>query len=160
MEDAWCYETLRRCRWPDGVTCPRCGLKRVTAHTRSGRTARVRYLCLRCRRTFTDLTGTPLARTNLPLETWFLCLWLFGQERSVVEMARDLGVKWDTAVHMQRRLARGLSSSGFLRQLREIIVKGGGGGSKRDMPRVPLQSRSGPGYGVVRKRNRRWTEGA
>lgn len=117
--EAWCYDVLRRVRWPNGMTCPYCGAKRITTHSKFDGMPRRRYLCLGCRRTFTDLTGTPLARTNLPLARWFLCLRLIGQEHSTVELAKKLGVKWDTAAHIKRRLARALGRQGLVRQLRE-----------------------------------------
>lgn len=119
ISEARCYEMLRRVRWPNGIICPFCGRSHVTTHSRFERTRRQRYLCLTCRRTFTDLTGTPLARTNLPLGTWLLCLRLIGQGRTTSELAKELGVKWDTAAQLQRRLGLALARSGFVRQLRE-----------------------------------------
>lgn len=121
FSESWCYEVLRKVRWPNGITCPYCGAKRITTHSKFDSMPRRRYLCLGCRRTFTDLSGTPLARTNLPLVPWFLCLWLIGRGRSTAELARDLGVKWDTAAHMQRRLVIGLSRPGIVRRLRETM---------------------------------------
>jgi transposase-like protein len=119
LNEEWCYEVLRRTRWLNGIVCPRCGKRRVTTHSRSTGTPWRRYLCLGCRRTFTDLTGTPLARTNLPLTTWFQCLRLMGEGRSTSGLAKELRVKWDTSVQLQRRLAAGLTRPGLLRQLRE-----------------------------------------
>ncbi len=95
----------------------------MTTHSKSSVTARRRYLCLGCRRTFTDLTGTPLARTNLSLDKWFLCLRLMGRGRSTSELARALGVKWDTTAHMERRLGAAMTRPGLVRQLREIIER-------------------------------------
>lgn len=119
FRDAWCYEILRRVRWPNGMACPLCGSLKVTTHSKSSGSPRCKYLCRDCRRTFTDLTGTPFARTNLPLSTWFLCLRLMGQGRSTSELAKALGVKWDTAAHLERRLRVALTRPGFIRQLRE-----------------------------------------
>lgn len=124
FNEAWCYEALRRVRWPDGITCPFCGRGRVTTHSKSARTPRRRYLCLGCRRTFTDLTGTPLARTNLRLGTWFRCLRLLRHGRTTTDLARALEVKWDTAVQLQRRLGVALTRPGVIRQLRELMAKG------------------------------------
>lgn len=114
---ARCYEILRRTRWADGVACPLCHQRRVTMHTRPIGTPRQRYLCLTCRRTFTDFTGTPFARTNLPLETWFRCLRLMRGRPSTSELARALGVKWDTAASLQRRLTAALARPGWVRLL-------------------------------------------
>ena len=126
FSEAWCYELLRRVRWPDGIACPYCGSIRVTTHSKSAEAARQRYLCLGCRHTFTDLTGTPFARTNLPLATWFWGLRLLGEGRSRSELAKELGVKWDTMGHMERRLALTLARPGLVRQLREAARKARG----------------------------------
>ena len=118
LNETRCYELLRRVRWPQGVVCPYCGHARVTPHSKPARTPRRRYLCLGCRRTFTDLTGTPLARTHLRMSTWFLLLRLQGERRSTAELARRLGVKWDTAAHLQRRLTQETGASPLLAKLR------------------------------------------
>lgn len=123
LSEAECYEILRRTRWPHGITCPFCGTDRVTTHSKSSRVPRRRYLCLGCRRTFSDLKGTVFARTNLPLRRWFVCLRLMERGRNTVEIAKDLAVKWETAVSMQRRLAPGLRSPGLVRDLREGMEK-------------------------------------
>lgn len=121
FSEVWCYETLRRLRWPRGLTCPFCESARATTHSTSARTPRRRYLCLACRRTFTDFTATPLARTNLPLRTWFACLRLFDERYTTSELAKRLGVKWETTAQMQRRLAVALGRPGLVRQLRAAV---------------------------------------
>ncbi len=124
MDEEWCYKVLRCCRWPTGVTCAWCGGRKVTVHTRRGRTPRLRYLCLHCRRTFTDLSGTIFTRSNLPLSKWFDCLLLLRYGRSTTDLARFLGVKWDTAAHMGRRLGVALARPGLIWQLSEAMEKG------------------------------------
>ncbi len=124
FDEAWSYETLRAMRWPKGIVCPYCEQSRVTTHTKSTRTPRQRYLCLSCRRTFSDLTGTPFARTNLPLGIWLLSLRLIGEGIATSELAKALDVKWDTAVHMQRQLALPLNRPGLTRRLREALKEG------------------------------------
>jgi len=119
--DAWCYEILRRLRWPEGIICPRCKQGRVTNHSKFAASSRRRYLCLSCRRTFSDLTGTPFARTNLPLDIWFLSLDLVGQSMRTSELARALGVKWDTTLYIERRINSSLHSLGLLQRLRQAI---------------------------------------
>ena len=105
LSEEHCFEWLRGLRWPSGIVCPRCGSRRITTHSKFTRTPRRRYLCLGCRRTFTDLTGTPLTRTNLPLSSWFLYVRFRREGCSVSELANALGVKWDTVAHMGRRLS-------------------------------------------------------
>ncbi len=124
MNELSSYEILRALRWPRGVVCPHCKGTHVTTHTRSAFTPRRRYLCVTCRRTFTDLTGTPFARTNLPLRIWFLSLQLIGEVQVTSELAHALNVKWDTAAHIQRRLTVPLSRPGLIRRLRDALGNG------------------------------------
>lgn len=123
LSETGCYQMLRRLRWSKGAICPFCRQERITMHSKLSGTPRRRYLCLGCRRTFTDLTGTPFARTNLPLGTWFRCLQLIGTGQATSELARQLGVKWDTAARLQRRLEAGLRGPGLVRQLRDAMGK-------------------------------------
>ena len=117
LAEVWCYVVLRKARWPNGIICPYCGRRRVTTHSNFAGTSRLRYLCLGCRKTFTDLTGTPFARTNLSLGKWFLCLRLIEEGRSISEIAKELGVKCDTAAHIQRRL----KSPGLVGKLSKMV---------------------------------------
>jgi len=130
-DEAWCYEVLRRVRWPDGLRCPYCKRRWVTSHTKSAKTPRRRYLCFHCRRTFTDLTGTPLARTHLSLTTWFHAMSLLADGSNTAELARALDIKWDTASHLRRRIEGGQQPSGFIHQLSRAIVLAGYGASSR-----------------------------
>lgn len=117
LNESWCYETLRRARWPKGPACPRCGGNRITTHSKRSGAPRRKYLCRDCRRIFTDLTGTPLARTNLPLSKWFLCLQLMGEGRKTAYLAKALGVRWDTAARLERRLSLEPGGRAFLEKL-------------------------------------------
>ena len=116
-----CYDMLRKMRWPNGIICPFCGQPRVTTHSKSTGNSRRRYLCLSCRRTFSDLTGTPMARTNLSLEKWFQSLLLIGEGLCTSELAKEIGVKWDTAAHMQRIVGMALGRPSFFWSLREAL---------------------------------------
>ena len=121
-DEAWCYSILREMRWPKRIACPHCGEERVTTHTKSLSTPRRRYLCLACRHTFSDLTATPLARTNLPLGKWFQSLLLVADGGlSTSELAKAIGVKWETAAHVQRTVGTALSRPGFFWRLREAL---------------------------------------
>jgi len=110
---------LRQTRWPGGIVCPHCRRARTSPHSKPSNTPRRRYLCLACRRTFTDTTGTLLARSNLPLAVWFACLRRSRSRQTPGELARAVGVKWDTAAQLQRRVALALARPGLFRRLRE-----------------------------------------
>ncbi|MGE5303555.1 MAG: transposase [Alphaproteobacteria bacterium] len=118
VTENWCYDALRQIRWPNGITCPHCRRRRITIHSKFVTTSRRRYLCLGCRRTFTDLTGTPFARTNLPLRKWFYCLDLIERGIAITALSKKLRVKWDTTAYMLRRLAN--MHPGIIQKLREL----------------------------------------
>jgi len=70
---------LTALRWPQGITCPHCGSAAVGGHGRYDRCRDLpRYRCKAkaCRRTFLLTTGTPLARSRLPLPDWVVIAWL------------------------------------------------------------------------------------
>ncbi len=46
-----------------------------------------------------------------------------GRGLTTSQLAKSLGVKWDTTVHMERRLGAAIVRPGLVRQLREIIEK-------------------------------------
>ena len=71
-EDAatkWFEETL----WPEERCCGHCGSTR-TKETPNRRP--MPYWCSDCRRYFSVRTGTPIAKTNLPLRKWAIAIYL------------------------------------------------------------------------------------
>jgi transposase-like protein len=70
---------LTALRWPNAVSCPHCGSSQVGGHGRYRRCPDLpRYRCKgkACGRTFMLTTGTPLARSRLPLPDWVVIAWL------------------------------------------------------------------------------------
>src|SRR6202521_1201685 len=85
-----CINYLKAMRWPDGVTCLKCGAKKVTRHL-TAETSRQRknrktgemetkrvparfiYQCNvpTCGHQFSAATGTVFQDTHLDLEKWF-----------------------------------------------------------------------------------------
>lgn len=79
--EAWCWQILRARRWPKGVVCAYCHSGRVERHRQCGWAAH--YRCRRCRRMFSDLTGTPFEKTRIPLSAWFVVIDRVLSEASV-----------------------------------------------------------------------------
>ena len=97
-----CKEAIRAWRWPDGFVCPHCDCR---DHAVVG--ARELYLCHGCRRQTSLKAGTIFERTLLPLTKWFQGMYLLTQSKnsiSTLEMARQLGVRPDTASLMRHKL--------------------------------------------------------
>ena len=109
LDDAKCYETVRRLWWPAGVRCPHCG---VVAITKQGRDptqpSQQKYRCEGCHRRFDDLTGTVLGGHHQPLRVWPLCLYFMELNLSNAQIAQELGLNADDVQRMSEQLRQGI----------------------------------------------------
>ena len=97
-----CKAAVFKWRWPDGFVCPACGGR---DHGIVG--ARRLYLCHDCETQTSLKSGTIFARTLLPLTKWFQGMYLLTQSKNSIsglELARQLGVRPDTAALMRHKL--------------------------------------------------------
>jgi transposase-like protein len=99
---------FRRLRFAAGLVCPRCHSRSVHRWGRSG--DRRRYRCLGCERTFSDLTGTPLAYLKR-LDLWPRFEDCLLESRTLRFNARALGVHLTTAFRWRHRLLAALRST-------------------------------------------------
>ncbi len=65
-----CEAYSARNRWPNGVTCPRCGSQDVTYMA-----SRHQWQCV-CRYQFSVTAGTVFHRTHMDLPRWFMAVSL------------------------------------------------------------------------------------
>ena len=89
--------------WGDTRCCGKCGSTR----TREASHKTMPYWCADCRSYFSVRTGTPIARSNVPMRKWALAIYLcLTSLKSVSSMKlhRDLGVRQATAWFMLQRL--------------------------------------------------------
>lgn len=97
-----CEAAILKWRWPNGFVCPHCGCK---DHGIVGQ--RELYMCHGCRVQTSLKSGTIFAKTLLPYTKWFQGMYLLTQSKnsiSTLEMARQLGVRPDTASLMRHKL--------------------------------------------------------
>lgn len=114
-----CLERVRKARWPDGIRCPRCSDSDWRLHARGG--GRPKYRCLRCGRTFNDLTGTVFAHSHLDLSKWFECARALHQgPKTCVQLSRLLGVKVATAWRLRKALRRAFCDPALVRLFEEV----------------------------------------
>ena len=97
---AWFESVL----WPNERCCGKCGSTR----TREVPNAKpMPYWCTDCRSYFSVRTGTPIARSNVPLRKWaiaiYLCLTSL-KSLSSMKLHRDIGVSQPTAWFMLHRI--------------------------------------------------------
>ncbi len=80
--------------------CPSCACERYHRHGQAN--GLQRYRCRQCRRTYNDLSGTPLARLRLR-EKWLDYLGCVLDSKSVRAAATQLGVHRNTAFRWRHR---------------------------------------------------------
>jgi len=116
-----CFEALVRARWPDGFVCPRCGHATASQFERGHQRL---WQCSGCR-TQTSLTaGTPLADTKLPLQHWWLAMYLLCQAKngiSALELMRHLDVCYRTAWRLKHKLMVAMADREASRQLQGLV---------------------------------------
>lgn len=100
-------DTFRDVRFSRGIACARCSSTRV--HRWGSFAGRQRYRCIECRRTFSDLTGTPAAYLKR-----IECLSAFArcmtEALSVRRTATRIGVHPSTAFRWRHRFLDELRS--------------------------------------------------
>ena len=91
-------------RWPNGVTCPRCGSLNIL-HVKSRKPQP--YRCRDCRKHFSAKTDTPMHSSNLGYQTWAIAIYLLTtglKGTSSMKLSRDLGLPQTTAWHLAHKI--------------------------------------------------------
>ncbi len=108
-----CREYLVARRWPDGVTCPRCGSKNVLFLEKYNR--------WHCREKhdapqFTLKTGTIMEDSPIGLDKWMTAMWQIVNCKNGIssyEIHRALGITQKTAWFLDHRIRLALMSGSF-----------------------------------------------
>lgn len=126
LSEAESYLLLRRIRWTQGVISPCCSSKQVRVHGQANRTSEKRYLCMKCRKTFTDRIGTAFANKNLPLSKLFQALVVVSQatdESIATQAITKLGIHAYTAKNLYRKWSAALLEDKLLQRLSSELNK-------------------------------------
>lgn len=115
MNEKECFEIVKKLRWPNGISCPRCMTERVTVYEKRTEPPG-KYECLVCKRTFTELSGTVFANSKLPLSKWFECIKLIsnGGSHITLHLAKELEVSWNTGNKLLNKLESELTQGNEL----------------------------------------------
>lgn len=100
-------------RWPEGPTCPACGL--VDKKHYYLKTRRV-WKCRSCMKQFSVKVGTIFEDSPLGLDKWLVAGWLLANSKNGIsshEMARHLGVTQKTSWFMMHRLRKAMQTGTF-----------------------------------------------
>jgi transposase-like protein len=109
-------------RWPNGVTCPRCGRADVTWLPEYRR-----WLCKgkHALRQFSAKVGSIFEDSPLGFDKWLPAMWLVLNCKNGVssyEIARDLGITQKSAWHMLHRLRLVMQTGSFDKLAGEVEV--------------------------------------
>jgi transposase-like protein len=113
-----CEKYLAKMRWPNGVTCPRCGSKTVTYME-----SRHQWQC-ECRYQFSVTSGTVFHKTHMDLPRWLMAIWLVCHSPKGIsskQIERELGVTYKTAWYMTRRIRIAMQNANFGMKLGGIV---------------------------------------
>lgn len=127
-----CRSVLFRMRWPQGFECPECG------HTGYCEIySRKVYQCHRCHSQSSLISETIFAATKLPLQIWFLGIYLITQAKdgiSSLNLARTIGISPNAALRMKHKLQQVMKERDDSQPLYGLLLMDDAywGGKKRD----------------------------
>ena len=109
IDDAKCFENVRKMRWPHGVVCPYCDDSSIILNGKDEtQVNRQKYKCKHCNRYFDDLTGTIFAGHHQPIFVWMLCLYFMGLNLSNRQIAHELDLNISDVQKMTSQLRKGI----------------------------------------------------
>src|SRR3989440_4830975 len=98
-----CHNFLTEMRWPEGVSCPRCGSADVSKLMLPRRI----WNCRGCKKQFSVKVGTIFEDSPLGLDKWLPATWMIVNAKNGIssyELHRSLGVTQKTAWFMLHRI--------------------------------------------------------
>ena len=120
-----CKELLVALRWPDGVTCPRCGNPKPYKLNFKPFHWQCR-ICAKNGYRFSVLSKTVFENTNYPLKTWFEVIYLMTQSKkgiSALQIHRMIGSgSYETAWYMCQRIRAAMKDSEFPKLMGQVEV--------------------------------------
>lgn len=103
-DEETCYRHLIKQRWNGVIVCPFCKSERICCFS-DGK----RFKCKdrTCHKIFTATVGTIYENSKIPLQKWFLAVYILGSHKKGIsshQLGRDLGVTQKTAWFINHRI--------------------------------------------------------
>ena len=106
--DEQCIRALEGLRWPNGVTCTRCGDGNVFELP-----VKHKFKCRSCKHQFTVTSGTIMHDSHLPLRKWFFAIYLMCESKkgmSALQIQRTIDVAYRTAWYLCHRIREAMGN--------------------------------------------------
>jgi transposase-like protein len=113
-----CVTYLERLRWDGTPRCPYCDSDRTSPMPKEHR-----HHCNRCGTTFSVTVRTVFHHTRLPLQKWFLAIWLTVNARrslSARQISKRVRVNKNSAWYLSERLRTAMVDPGQRAMLERI----------------------------------------
>lgn len=104
-----CIDYLVKERWGKNTTCPRCGIMKAKLY----KLANGKLKCAACRQAFSVRVGTIFEDSKIPLQQWFLAVYLATSLKkgiSSVQLAKYLDITQKSAWFMLQRIRYAVSA--------------------------------------------------
>jgi transposase-like protein len=116
-------EHLESLLWPDGPTCPHCGMVNEATLMKGKSTRPGLWKCRPCEKPFSVTVGTVFERSKVPLNQWVYATHLLTSSKKGIsshQLSRMLGVSYKTAWFMAHRIREAMRPA-------ELTPMGGSG---------------------------------
>ena len=120
-DEAKCLNYLLAQRFDGAITCPHCGGSKIYCFSDG-----MRFKCGACRKQFTAKVGTIFEGSKIPMQKWFLAIYLVTSHKKGIsshQLAKDLKVTQKTGWFMLHRIRFALGQGSF-----EVNMGGSDGG--------------------------------
>lgn len=104
-----CRKYFEQTRFQNGEYCPHCKHNKIMRFS-DGK----RYRCASCRQDFTIKTGTLFGESKIPLQKWFIAIYLLTTTKkgiSSISLSEQVGVSQKTAWFMDMRTREALKQN-------------------------------------------------
>src|SRR3990167_5164439 len=115
-----CIKFLSAIRWGNEPVCVHCGSFRKIYVVNKGKL----FKCADCRKQFSVRIGSIFEDSALPLQTWFMAVYLLMAHKkgiSSIQLGKDIGVTQKTAWFMMHRIRHAVRTKSFEKPLTGII---------------------------------------
>lgn len=105
-DEETCKEYFETIRFRGGLFCAHCGHTKVHRFS-SGK----RFRCYSCKKDFTLKTGTIFGESKIPLQKWFIAIYLLTTSKkgiSSIQLSKQVGVTQKTAWFIDHRLRQAM----------------------------------------------------